>query len=469
MNYSVLQCPYTDVNCSTNEEFYSKMDVYINLTFIQFEEICIRYAYNLWIFFRHQVLSHNTSSHTNANDYNVNIIVTLYIEQCLAISLDPMYSRSSSWGVNFISPFISILRCEFDDTFIADESTIIHTNVLVGDEINSFIRDHNEDNLKLDEPLVDVVEVEKKDELSEELIAKRMLACKETLWPLYATYCSCGDSSTPGRLSGPNLFALLSKLDLLSPTIPLSDICILIHLVSTHSFSHREINIARYNFTATKLDYPSLSFEEFLVFLCAIAELTFEHIDCLAATSSTTMNEPLVMTNVDVDFSHWYSVWQSVIANSTRFQRLLDENISILFSNQPLHHHLEDVRFRDRYVLLFSIDVLLQLQKLEEGKLKIVHDELNSSLLYETTFSQLCKDSKIAPNLVSFDTINRLLQDLLLPSEQILIAQTAYLIGAIAIECVKDTLTKVDVVCSNEVRVCIFYNVDLFCNLFVLL
>jgi hypothetical protein len=35
------------------------------------------------------------------------------------------------------------------------------------------------------------------------------------LYLLLATYCSCGDSIDPGKLSGPNLFTLLSKLGII--------------------------------------------------------------------------------------------------------------------------------------------------------------------------------------------------------------------------------------------------------------
>jgi hypothetical protein len=35
------------------------------------------------------------------------------------------------------------------------------------------------------------------------------------LYFFLATYCSCGDSINPGKLSGPNLFTLLSKLGII--------------------------------------------------------------------------------------------------------------------------------------------------------------------------------------------------------------------------------------------------------------
>jgi hypothetical protein len=47
---------------------------------------------------------------------------------------------------------------------------------------------------------------------------------KEALWPVYATYCSCGDSTIAGKLSGPNLFTLISKLGMLTHQTVLSDL-----------------------------------------------------------------------------------------------------------------------------------------------------------------------------------------------------------------------------------------------------
>ena len=44
-----------------------------------------------------------------------------------------------------------------------------------------------------------------------EAIENLLIGTKEALWPVFATYCSCGDSIEPGKMSGPNLFTLLSK------------------------------------------------------------------------------------------------------------------------------------------------------------------------------------------------------------------------------------------------------------------
>ena len=97
---------------------------------------------------------------------------------------------------------------------------------------------------------------------------------KEALWPVYGTYCSCGDSIDPGKLSGPNLFALLSKLGVLADNTLLSDIGILLHQISAHTHSS-SVSIAGSS-SRDAFESPSLSFEEFLVFLCVFAQLRFD-------------------------------------------------------------------------------------------------------------------------------------------------------------------------------------------------
>ena len=100
---------------------------------------------------------------------------------------------------------------------------------------------------------------------------------KEVLWPVFATYCSCGDSMEPGKLSGPNLFALLSKLNVLTEETALSDIGVLLHQVSSHTTAQAPTSSLFVDFDDENgLDSPLLSFEEFLVFLCAFSHLRYE-------------------------------------------------------------------------------------------------------------------------------------------------------------------------------------------------
>lgn len=144
---------------------------------------------------------------------------------------------------------------------------------------------------------------------------------KEALWPVFATYCSCGDSLDPGKLSGPNLFTLLSKLGLLDDYTLLSDIGRIFYRICSRSFGrnaatmsfrslakqHRrqqrqiqQQSLARYanhphrfrastNATSedggrrgsnSKMSWSpaqhSLIFEEFLIFLFAFAQLRYE-------------------------------------------------------------------------------------------------------------------------------------------------------------------------------------------------
>jgi hypothetical protein len=74
--------------------------------------------------------------------------------------------------------------------------------------------------------------------------ARPIYSTKESLWPVFVTYCSCGDSLNPGKISGPNLFTLLSKLNILSDRIALSDVGILLDTIEILSSKH-ELHVSR--------------------------------------------------------------------------------------------------------------------------------------------------------------------------------------------------------------------------------
>lgn len=114
---------------------------------------------------------------------------------------------------------------------------------------------------------------------------------KEVLWPVFATYCSCGDSMEPGKLSGPNLFALLSKLNVLTNETALSDIGVLLHQVSSHTTAQAPTAALVESDDANGLDSPLLSFEEFLVFLCAFSHLRYEGTGVLPDFSGSSVTD----------------------------------------------------------------------------------------------------------------------------------------------------------------------------------
>lgn len=102
---------------------------------------------------------------------------------------------------------------------------------------------------------------------------------KVELWPLFASYCDGPDSSTPGMLTGPRLFALLSRCNLLVMGISLSDIGMLLHQVSAHL--HSKAPIPHSSLLPAEASISTvLCFELFLVFLCAYSELFYNDTYC---------------------------------------------------------------------------------------------------------------------------------------------------------------------------------------------
>ena len=122
---------------------------------------------------------------------------------------------------------------------------------------------------------------------------------KEQLWPVYATFCSCGDSSKPGNLSGPNLFFLLCRLGILSEEVALSDVGMLLHRISAHLQAQSPLSTPSPSSSSSSTssmslegwDSPSLSFEQFLVFLCAYSELLY------SGASQATLSNPASLSD----------------------------------------------------------------------------------------------------------------------------------------------------------------------------
>jgi len=229
---------------------------------------------------------------------------------------------------------------------------------------------------------------------------------KEALWPVYATYCSCGDSIAPGKLSGPNLFTLLSKLDLLTDKTLLSDIGILLHQISAHTNSQKNsAALAAASASEDPFDSPSLSFEEFLVFLCAFAQLRFEGAVSapIFATrqpgdsyvqqrfdsnvnSADNANDRLPST-ADHDNDGWFETWRKFMGSSSAFRRLLEECVLPILSRYALLAFPEDARHRDRYASIFSLEVLLAVEGSETTLRNVFDDERNSPIVEPSVYS----------------------------------------------------------------------------------
>lgn len=215
------------------------------------------------------------------------------------------------------------------------------------------------------------------DHLTDSLLA----GTKEALWPVYATYCSCGDSTDPGKLSGPNLFTLLSKLDVLTDRTLLSDVGVLLHQISAHSFTSTAMTVSmlKSSESGSERDSPSLSFEEFLVYLCTFSQLRFEGVvvNLRGPTSSSdgedsreegqvqSAKDRLSKSSLFRSHMQWFKKWQAYMGTSKSFSRLLEERVLPILKHQTLLAFPEDARLRDRFSVVFSLEVLLAIEGAE--------------------------------------------------------------------------------------------------------
>jgi hypothetical protein len=272
------------------------------------------------------------------------------------------------------------------------------------------------------------------------------------------------DSAEPGKLSGPNTVSLLSNIGLLTNSFSLTNIGLLIHniiaqcrapvaspLPSTHAHTHiysrspltptslsvslsqsltslSAKNTSSIITTATAAagggggdsvggalgmsplpeygDYcPSLSFEEFLVFLYAYSELKISHslsltdwsshfnsfLSEMTATMSSTIITPMKDNNnnnnklskpvyaynnynnynnnnnnnnkISSSAELWFQSWQKRMLKSSDFKTLLQ---SLSHTRQTrMVASPEEARNRDQYIILFALDVITAIQKFE--------------------------------------------------------------------------------------------------------
>ena len=223
-----------------------------------------------------------------------------------------------------------------------------------------------------------------------------LVGTKEALWPVYATYCSCGDSVAPGQLSGPNLFTLLSKLNVLTDRTLLSDIGILLHQISAHTNSQMNSVAIAATSVPDPYESPSLSFEEFLVFLCAFAQLRFEgsvsapmfatqHFarcdghqiseDVSGITRDALPSNLRVEIAPELDSGSWFDTWRKFMVSSASFRKLLEECVLPILSRYALLAFPEDARHRDKYASVFSLEVLLAVEASEAKLRRVFHIE----------------------------------------------------------------------------------------------
>lgn len=233
---------------------------------------------------------------------------------------------------------------------------------------------------------------------------------KEALWPVYGTYCSCGDSLNPGKLSGPNLFALLSKLGVLTDQTELSDIGILLHQISAHTHSS-SVSIASAT-SADTFESPSLSFEEFLVFLCAFAQLRFDGSVSAPILSGKRDGNVELSSAGSQNMEVWFQNWKTFMGSSNAFRRLMEESVLPMLHRHPLLAHPQDARPRDIYSPVFSLEVLLAVESCEDKLRMAFENGSTGSWNFDVSSAEgiLCSIGLI-PNIVTAAEVKGLVKD----------------------------------------------------------
>jgi hypothetical protein len=112
---------------------------------------------------------------------------------------------------------------------------------------------------------------------------------------------------------------------------------------------------------------PSLSFDDFLVFLCAFASLRIDNVLISAelfqkfpVNTKVIKKKPLVFEAKTNDL--WFQKWQSFMNSSHAYKVLMEEQVFPILQRETLLAFPEDARLRDRFSAVFSLQVLLALE-----------------------------------------------------------------------------------------------------------
>ena len=466
---------------------------------------------------------------TGSNERNVSqsvkdVVYKYCMEGMRAVNRDDR--RTSSWGTDFVGPYLRTLIAlsplpdqvkkameekEIENEFrkVRDEAFLremernaiqLEEDLRIEKELQArmleFDRNYVDSYMSARDPSRPLIEDKREPEVDQmqilldktEYLQNPSLGInvlldgtKEELWPVYATYCSCGDSIDPGKLSGPNLFTLLSKLGILNDRTVLSDVGMLLHQISAHLHAQSSLSLVSFS-PLESIEAPSLSFEQFLVFLCAYSQLFFDAVETspCSVTSvtlpSASLSDPaavkreairliyaetkngshspmrngkgdvgsdldscssplrdasvsgegnfspasvskrkkrlagssaylniVISTDVGVVGGSasasraWLSQWREYMNSSRSFRSLLEDYMLPVLRGHTLLAFPDDARLRDKYAVLFSLEVLLALQRVEPSLRSVFLSEGAASKGSEKGSERGCEDSPRSP------------------------------------------------------------------------
>jgi len=418
----------------------------INLCYVEFEEVLLRCAFSLWELSATGLNYSSDPSIILASIADLTLSTSKYLRNIVstyckaAAEVSRISNTDATWGADFVSPYIVSLKQL--DTLISGSS----------DTRAGVAESHDKENSSMYKMRDSVLDTTRDGKLYFQQSVTEVAAqssssvierTKEELWPVFATFCSCGDSTDPGMLSGPNLFTLLAKLDLLVENIRLSDIGLLIHQVSNHHHTSQNVSVSPkgIGFAFGECSAPSLSFEEFLVYLCIFSDLlkdTAIDISSLMdkVVTSTPRKEKIESPRFSRENSYseifgsnvedltviklsdlWFQMWEKYMKSSSNFNVLLQDIILPKLKKYPLLESPEDSRQRDMYSCVFSLEVLLAIEEIEEILSKAFSRLKDSNFGETAKFEQETKcilvaleSLNVTPQLVPAASVLKLVQ-----------------------------------------------------------
>jgi hypothetical protein len=128
----------------------------------------------------------------------------------------------------------------------------------------------------------------------------------------------------------------------------------------------------------------------------------------------------------------WYNQWQEFMLTSVSFQRILQEFILPKLHKKPFLVSPDDARQRDRYIVIFSLEVLMTLESLEQsmqaafvrhaakGKSmisSIIQSNINNNIPVDNTdmlpILIALKRIRLVPQIMTEDDVMRIMYDVL--------------------------------------------------------
>lgn len=213
------------------------------------------------------------------------------------------------------------------------------------------------------------------------------------------------------------------------------------HQISSHTITEIPFQLSKYtninnNNNSLLLDIksvtcesPALTFEEFLIFLCAYSYLFYEGKINIPSSAPPLKNIKSIEILQQKEYQEWFEKWQIIMNTSITFKKLITEYVfPILLKNNntsvPLLACPSESRIRDKYISVFTLDIILALQNVEDNLLELINEKNKQlKLLYETNKNLFIVKSELIiealqildllPEVINEEILNFTLSDIM--------------------------------------------------------